>query len=55
MRMYKYENRDTYIDKWYKGLFAIQFYETDSERYGITDGLTLTFLGSNFNFEKEIK
>ena len=53
MKMYKYEDRDTYVDKWYKGLFAMYFYKTDSERYGITDGFTLTLLGNNFNFAKE--
>jgi len=31
------------------------FYKTDSEKYGITDGFTLTLFGNNFNFEKEIK
>ncbi len=55
IKMYKYEDRDTHIDKWYKGLFAMYFYKTDSERYGITDGFTLTFLGNNFNFAKEIR
>ena len=51
---YKYEDRDTYIDKWYKGFLGLSFYETESVKYGITDGFTFTFLGNNFNFAKEI-
>ena len=52
--MYKYEGKDNYIDNWFKGFFAVYFYETDSDEYGICDGLTITFLGTNFNFIREI-
>ena len=52
---YKYENKDTFIETWYKGLFWMSFYLTDSEKYGITDGFTLTLFGNNFNFAKEIE
>ena len=52
--MYKYKDRDNYIEKWFKGFFSIYFYQTDSEEYGICDGLTITILGVNFNFIKEI-
>ena len=51
--MYKYKDRDNYIEKWFKGFFSIYFYQTDSEEYGICDGLTITILGVNFNFIKE--
>ncbi len=51
--MYKYEGKDNYIDNWFKGFFGVYFYETDCEEYGICDGLTITFLGTNFNFVKE--
>jgi hypothetical protein len=52
--MYKYQNRDTHIDEWYKGFFGLYFYETDTDEYGICKGFTFTFLGNNFNFAKEI-
>jgi hypothetical protein len=51
---YKYQGRDTFIDKWFTGFIGLSFYETDTDEYGITDGFTFTFLGNNFNFAKEV-
>jgi hypothetical protein len=53
--MYKYQDRDTHQDNWFKGFLGGSFYETETDEYGITDGFTFTFLGNNFNFAKEIK
>ena len=52
--MYRYEGRDNFIDNWFKGFIGLSFYEADTERYGLTKAFTFTFLGNNFNFEKEI-
>ena len=52
--MYRYQNRDNFIDNWFKGFIGLSFYEADTERYGLTKAFTFTFLGNNFNFEKEI-
>ena len=51
--MWKYEGKDNYIHPWYQGFFGVYFYETDSEEYGVCDGLTITFLGINYNFVRE--
>ena len=51
--MWEYSHKDNYIDNWFKGFFGVYFYETDSDEYGICEGLTITFLGTNFNFVKE--
>jgi len=53
--MYEYTNTDDYIEQWFKGFFWLSFYETDSDKYGITRGFTITFLGRNYNFEKKVK
>lgn len=53
--MYKYQDRDTHQDNWFKGFLGWSFYETETDEYGITDGFTFTFFGNNFNFVKEIK
>lgn len=53
--MYAYEYKDNHIDQFWKGFFWISVYETDSEVYGITRGLTITLLGTNYNFAKKVK
>jgi len=53
--MFEYLDKDNYIDSFWKSFIWLSVYETDSEKYGITTGFTITFLGTNYNFEKKVK
>ena len=53
--MYAYEGKDNYMESFWKSFLRLSFYETESEVYGVTDGFTITLLGTNFNFAKKVK
>ena len=53
--MWTYEGKDNYMDDFFRSFFRLSFYETETEAYGITDGFTITLLGTNYNFAKRVK